>query len=510
MTIFNNIKIGLDEKLESCLRELDPQMKSFRILKKSLDARRKDQIHYVYSVETFLTDKVPSHQFELPAQISAARDLPTTTIIGAGPAGLFAGLWLCERKMPVQIIDRGKKILPRMKDISRHWRHGDINPDSNVCFGEGGAGAFSDGKLITRIKSPYKKFVLEQMHRFGAPEEILYLANPHVGSNKIRGIINKLTEYLNSNGCPVHFETRAEEFHWEDNKLARIVSHDGRRFESDNFILATGHSAHDIYSKLFEANVPCESVNMAMGFRAEHAQRWVNQTQFGCRWEHPDLPVANYKLTKHNKESHLGVYSFCMCPGGYVLPSSAQQGRMVVNGMSNYNHGSPYANSGIVVSINKEHWYPGGPEEALKFQEKIECKTQAKVAEAGGSIQVPAQKIVDFMSNIAGSVGKSSCPSGVVAVNLRDVYPEELTGAILVALEDFERKMPGFINSEALLHGVESRTSSPVRILRDGETLHSPKFINLYPSGEGAGFAGGITSAAVDGIRVAQAICNNI
>jgi uncharacterized FAD-dependent dehydrogenase len=379
-----------------------------------------------------------------------------------------------------------------------------------VCFGEGGAGAFSDGKLITRIKSPFKQYVMEQMVRFGAPEEILYLANPHVGSNKIRKIINNLTKYLQDNGCPIHFETRVEEFIWSNDRLEEVRSVDGRSFKSDNFILATGHSAHDVYDKILSGGVPCDTLNMAMGFRIEHPQVFINQTQYGECWQHPDLPVANYKITHHDPKTGIGVYSFCMCPGGYVLPSSAQPGRMVVNGMSNYNHGSPYANSGIVITVHRDKWYPEGPRQALKFQEDIERRAQQKVYEAGGTIEVPAQRAEDFIHNRVGPLGKSSCPSGVIPVNLRDIYPKELTDAFIGALKDFERRMPGFILKEAILHGVESRTSSPVRIVRHKETLNSPKFKNLYPAGEGAGFAGGITSAAVDGIRIAEAIATSI
>jgi uncharacterized protein len=507
MPVFDNIKVPLGDSLELKLRALDPGFKSFRIIKKSLDARRKDRLHHVYTVETFISETPPQYNFASPKKISLKGELPTTTVIGAGPAGLFAALWLLERGMPCQVIERGKPVLPRMKDIAQHWRHGKINPDSNVCFGEGGAGAFSDGKLITRIKSPYKRFVMEQMVRFGAPEEILFLANPHVGSNKIRNIINNLTKYLNQNGCPVLFETRAETFTWSSDKLKHIVTQNGKIIESENFILATGHSAHDIYDKLLEGGVPCETLNIAMGFRAEHSQKWVNEAQYGSLWEHPELPVANYKLTCQTKETKLGVYSFCMCPGGYVLASSAQSGRMVVNGMSNYNHGSRYANSGLVITVSKDKWYPNGPRQALEFQAEIEKRTHQKVIDAGGTIEVPAQRVEDFLANRVGTLGKSSCPSGVIAVNLRDIYPKELTDAFVKALHDFERKMPGFISSEAMLHGVESRTSSPVRVQRDEEKLCSPKFHNFYPSGEGAGFAGGITSAAVDGIKVAEAIC---
>ena len=509
MAILNNIKVKLGESLDQKVKKMDRTCNSFRILKKSLDARNKSRLHYVYTVETFESETPPELEFEKPEKIYK-ESLPTTTVIGAGPAGLFAALRLLERGLPCQVIERGKPVTERMRDISKHWKKGEIHPDSNVCFGEGGAGTFSDGKLITRIKSPFIDYAMQQFVRFGAPEEILYLANPHVGSNKIRKVINLMTKYLNDNGCPVHFETRADKFIWSEDRLEKVISQNGDEFVSKNYILAAGHSAHDIYRSLFDAGVPAEAKSMAMGFRIEHPQHWVNEAQYGERWEHEELPVANYKLTCHDKKSGIGVYSFCMCPGGFVLPSSAQPGRMVVNGMSNYNHGSPFANSGIVVTIDKDKWYPEGPEQALEFQSMIEERAQQAVHKAGGTIEVPAQKVGDFIQNKIGKLGKSSCTSGVISVNLRDIYPKELTKAFIEALKNFNRKMPGFSGEEAILHGVESRTSSPVRVVRDNETLQSPKFYNLYPAGEGAGFAGGITSAGVDGIRIAESICSHV
>jgi len=505
MAKFTNIKLFLGESLEDKVKKLDPQCASFRILKKSLDARRKDRLHHVYNIETFDTPEAPPLKFEDLDKLSGD-SLPMVTVIGAGPAGLFAALRLIERGVPCRLLERGKPVLERMRDISKHWKKGVIDPDSNVCFGEGGAGTFSDGKLITRIKSPFISYVMQQLVRFGAPEDILYLSNPHVGSNKIRKIINTLTHYLMDSGCDVHFNTRAEKFSWSQDKLESVTSPTEEQYKSDYWVLASGHSAHDVYEQLFDAGVPCEAKSMAMGFRVEHPQHWVNEAQYGERWEHPELPVANYKLTCHDKKTGIGVYSFCMCPGGFVLPSSAQPEQMVVNGMSNYNHGSPFANSGIVISIDKDTWYPGGAKDALAFQTMIEKRTQQKVKDAGGTIEVPAQTVEDFLKNRTGSVGRSSCPSGVIGVNLRDIYPKELSAAFTHALEDFDRKMSGFIAKDALLHGVESRTSSPVRVLRDPQDLNSPKFTNLYPSGEGAGFAGGITSAAVDGVRIAEAI----
>ena len=479
MSIFKNIKVNLDDELENVLKKQEIEFKSYRILRKSLDARKKANIHFVYEIETFDTPEPPPVIIETPPVIKKEK-LPMTTVIGAGPAGLFAALRLIERGLPCRLIERGKNIIDRMRDISKHWKTGEVHPDSNVCFGEGGAGTFSDGKLITRIKSPHIKYVMDRFIKFGAPEQIRYLANPHVGSNKIRKIINSLTLWLTQNGCEVHFETPVDKFIFEGDKLNAVVDRNGKTWESDYWVLATGHSAHDIYKELFRNNVPCEAKSMAMGFRIEHPQEWVSKTQFGSRWEHEDLPVANYKLTCHNKNTGIGVYSFCMCPGGYVLPSSAQQDLMVVNGMSNYNHGSPFANSGIVVTVDKDKWYPGGAADALAFQGRIEAAAMKTALDKGKKAHVPVQTVRDYLKGRTGDVIKSSCTSGIVPVDLNSIYPKEINEAFKKALKNFDNKMPGFCSSNAMLHAVESRTSSPVRILRDREKLNSPAFVNFF------------------------------
>lgn len=505
MPLFNNISLSPGASLENALKKLDPSFKSYRILKKSLDARKKKKIMYIYNVETFTTEMPPPKEKIVLDRFPADKK-PMTTIIGAGPAGLFAALRLVERGLPCRILERGKPILERMRDISRHWKKGQLNPDSNVCFGEGGAGTFSDGKLITRIKSEHIDYVMQRFVDFGSPDEILYLANPHVGSNQIRKVISRLSEYLQEKGCAIEYDTRVEEFNLVDSQLESVTCQNGKKFESDHWILASGHSAHDIYRSLINVNILCESKSFAMGFRIEHPQEFIAKAQYGKFYNHPDMPTANYKISCHDKKSNVGVYSFCMCPGGYVLASSAQAGHMVVNGMSNYNHGSPFANSGLVITIDKEKWLGTDPLKALDFQSSIEKKAYDVGQDAGASIQVPAQTPEDFMNDRAGKIGKSSCPSGVISANLRDIYPKELNNAYIKALENFERKIPGFITNNALLHAVESRTSSPIRVPRDKANLESPSCSNLYPCGEGAGYAGGITSAAVDGIRCAEAI----
>ena len=506
MPLFRNIKVRLNEDLDEVLKKKYNDFESYRILKKSLDARRKNDIYYVYEIEIFYDKESIQEKTFFLNKVTTQKKV---IIIGAGPAGIFSAMRLISRGIPCQILERGKPILERMRDISSYWKTGKMNQDSNVCFGEGGAGTFSDGKLITRIKSEYIPYIMDCFIKFGAPDDIRYLANPHIGSNKIRKVISQMTNWLSKQGCEICYNSTVSHFEFDKNKLVSVSTKEQKKYDADYFILATGHSAHDIYLKLLDSPISCESKSMAMGFRIEHNQKWVNKTQYGSFWEHPKLPVANYKLTYHNKKNDIGVYSFCMCPGGYVLASSAQEGHMVVNGMSNSGHNSPYANSGVVVTIDKNKWYPQGTKRALDFQSEIEKKTQQLVYKAGGTNQVPVQKVLDFLQNKKGKVAKGSCPSGTIAVNLRDIYPEEINTSIIEALHNFNRKMKGYLDN-ALLYGVESRTSSPIRIIRDKQELCSNEVNNFYPSGEGAGYAGGITSAAVDGIKIAEAIYDKI
>ena len=323
MPIFTNIKIKPGISIESTALNLDPQMKSFRILKKSVDARKKSNITLVYTIETFETEELPKFEYSHIETFKVDQKIKIG-IIGAGPAGMFAALRLIEHGIPCALFERGKRVQDRMKDIARFWRYGELNEDSNVCYGEGGAGTFSDGKLITRIKSPYIQWVKEQLVRFGAPEEILSLSNPHVGSNKIRQVISSLHDYLQQQGCQLNFECRIDQIKVAENRITAIVDKDKLEHPVDYLILATGHSAKKMYNHLHELDIALEAKSFALGVRVEHKQKWVDQTQYGNLWEHQDLPTANYKLADHNHATGVGVYSFCMCPGGFILKSNTE------------------------------------------------------------------------------------------------------------------------------------------------------------------------------------------
>lgn len=506
MPIFTNIQIKPGISLDETVLNLDPNMKCFRVLKKSVDARKKSNISLVYTIETFEEDQLPPFQFETLEHIKLKKEVKVA-IIGAGPAGMFAALRLIEHGIPCALFERGKRVQERMKDIARFWRYGELNPDSNVCYGEGGAGTFSDGKLITRIKSPYIQWVKEQLIRFGAPEEILYLSNPHVGSNKIRQVISNLHKYLYDNGCQLNFQCRIDEIKTSNNQISSIIDCNNVEHSVDYLVLATGHSAKQMYSHLDDLKVSLEAKSFAMGVRVEHTQKWVDQTQYGNLWEHQDLPTANYKLADHDHKTGIGVYSFCMCPGGFILKSNTEADTLCVNGMSNYQRGSKHANAAIVVSIDKDKWYPDDLFGGIKLQEEIEQKALQWVTNLNQPLGIPAQKIKDFIQNRTGDLPKeTSSISPLVPANFHDIFPKEICQSLQKSLKIFDKKMKGFCAEQAVMVGVETRTSSPLRIVRDGKTLSSPSHTNLYPCGEGAGYAGGITSAAVDGVRVVEKI----
>lgn len=502
--VINNIEIELDEELSEKLQWMAPNHASHRILRQSLDARRKVP-RWVYTVEVFDQGEVPPPEdFQLtPISWSNANERPI--IVGCGPAGLFAALRFVERGVPCVLIERGDVGLKRIQAINTYWKHGILDPDNNVCFGEGGAGLYSDGKLITRIKSPHIPYVMSRMVQFGAPAEIQYLANPHVGSNRIRKIIPKMREFLTAHGCEFHFSTRMTGLMTDGSQVVGIKTDKGE-FRSHHVILATGHSAEDVYDQMFESGVKMEGKSFAMGLRIEHPQELINRAQYRDAYAHPALGAANYKLAETNPDTGVGVYSFCMCPGGYVLSSGTGAEGVVCNGMSNYARNSGFANSAIVVTVDHQKRFGTSLEAGLQFRREVESRALEYVRAQGGKKELPAQSVTDFLKQTSGEILSTSSPSGVKAARLDQLFPHDMYAAMQTSLQNFSKRIPGFIGEKGQLHGVESRTSSPIRIIRNEKSLESLSHRGLYPTGEGAGYAGGITSAACDGIRVAEVI----
>lgn len=510
MRVFHDIKVGLDDELEDQLAWLAPGYGDYRVRKQSVDARQRHNPHFVYTVQVFDQNEVVPEKKIILEKVDY-KDLKPI-IIGSGPAGLFAAIRFVERGVPCLLFERGSESVKRMKGINRFWRYGELDLQNNVCFGEGGAGLYSDGKLITRIKSPHIEYVMNRLVQFGAPAEIEYLSNPHVGSDKIRRVIPKIREFLMANGCEIHFDSQVTEIKTEaasDNKkcVTGVVINNTTFYPGNKIILATGHSAEDMFSHLNEIGVHLDGKSFALGLRIEHPQKEINQIQYREAAEHPKLKAANYKLAHHDKKTDTGVYSFCMCPGGYVLSSGTSPKGVVCNGMSNYHRNSPYANSAIVVTINHEKSFGenniwGG----MKFRQQLEERAFQMVQDNGGTKELPAQKLSDFIAQRNGPCLPTSSPSKVVATALHDLFPKDIYQNLIRGFEYFNNNMKGFKSDLAQLHGVESRTSCPIRVTRNPESLESISHNGLYPCGEGAGYAGGITSAACDGIKIADKI----
>ena len=396
--VFHDLKIGLDEELEEHLRWLEPTYGGFRILRESVDARQAHAPHFVYSVEVFgQGESNQKHRIEV--EPIAYKGKPVL-IIGAGPAGLFAALRLSERKIPCVLLEQGSATEKRTRAIGKFWRSGDLDPRNNVGFGEGGAGLFSDGKLITRIKSPHIPYVMQRLVDFGAPAEIEYLSNPHVGSDRIRRVIPKMRQRILELGCEIRFDTKVRGLKLGTRQIDGVELESGEILNAERVILACGHSAGDLFTHLRERGVHIDGKSFAVGLRIEHPQKLINRIQYRGAFEHPKLGPANYKLADHD------VYSFCMCPGGYVLSASTEAGQVVCNGMSNYNRNSPFANSAIVVSVEHESFrdiFDG-----LEYRTQLEKSARRLVEAAGGHRELPAQPLTDFLSRKSGRTVDSS------------------------------------------------------------------------------------------------------
>jgi uncharacterized FAD-dependent dehydrogenase len=503
-------KLDFNQDVEAYIKSKCPKLNEYRILSKSLDARgaprgKSPVFHYI--VEVIKVGEAFSDAKEKFENVEKLKSKPI--IIGAGPGGLFAALRFAEYGVPTIIIERGDVADKRMLHISKYWRKGILNPESNVCYGEGGAGLFSDGKLITRVKSPFIKYVMQKFVDFGAPEEVGYESNPHLGSNKIRKIITKISDYLKERDHEVIYNVRVDGLLYEGKKVIGVKLSNGTELFSEHVILATGHSAAEMYEHLNENEVELRQKDFAVGVRVEHPRVVIDQLQHGQYSESNFLGSARYRLSFHNKDTDKGTYSFCMCPGGYVLSSGTEVDGIVVNGMSNYARNSRWSNSALVVSVKAgDDFDKNDVLSGIKFQHDIEQKAyQVSVEEADGRM-LPAMTVGEFLNGKLDSkpLPKTSSPNGIFKTNLRKIFPEFINKHLAEGLIDFERQMKGFTVSDALLIAPESRTSSPVTIVRDKKTMESTSHTGLYPCGEGAGYAGGITSAAVDGVKIVESI----
>ena len=515
MSLKYNLNLDFKADVASHLKSRFPDMESFRILSKSLDARganRGKRPRYLYTVEVIKSgevfDQVETHFLKLP------RFKKPPVIIGAGPAGLFCALRFAEYGIPTIILERGGPAQERMKKISKFWRYGELDPEDNVCYGEGGAGLFSDGKLITRVKSPHIKYVMKKFVEFGAPEETAYISNPHLGSNKIRSLISSIGEFLKENGHVIHYHSKVDEILFDEKKTKGIKLSNGKMIETDHVILATGHSAGDMYEHLSKKDVAMKAKDFSIGVRIEHRRKTIDQIQYGKFSTSSELGTARYRLSYHDKLSDRGTYSFCMCPGGYVLSSGTEGDGIVVNGMSNFSRRSPWSNSALVVSVKAGVDFDAKDDvlSGLRFQRHIEKKAYEFSLKHATGREIPAQNLMNFMNGVKGFSPntKTSCPSKLVPASLDEILPDFITNHLKEALNNFNEKMHGFLDSDALLLAPETRTSAPITLLRHKETLESLSHKGLYPAGEGAGHAGGITSAAVDGIRIAESIISEI
>ncbi len=502
-----SFSLPFDADLDEYLRQEIPDHVDYRVINQSLDARNANRGRKPvnqWTVEVVCQGEKFSKFEEKFPNLGPLAKKPI--IVGAGPAGLFCALRLAEYGVPSILIERGERAHKRMLHIARFWRYGEFDKENNVCFGEGGAGLFSDGKLITRIKSPHVPYVMQRLVDFGAPPDTAWLSNPHLGSNKIRGLISKMSDYLLNNGCEIHYNTRVDELLEDDGKIVGVKLSNGQTLESDNVVLAVGHSAHDMYHELVKKKVKLEAKDFAVGVRIEHPRELIDQIQYGD-FAGKDLGAARYRLSWEDPTSKKGTYSFCMCPGGYVLSSGTEADGIVVNGMSNYARNSRWSNAALVVSVKRDQDFStedvlGG----MAFQREIEKKAYQSSLEHATGRELPAQTLAEFMGGEARELPKTSTPSGIYRADLKTILPEFIINHLKKALKHFDRSMNGFVSEKALLIAPETRTSAPVTVLRDKESLVSVSHTGLYPCGEGAGYAGGITSAAADGVKVAMSI----
>ncbi|MBI3134936.1 MAG: FAD-dependent oxidoreductase [Bacteroidetes bacterium] len=485
----------------------ESEITHIEVKKRSLDARKRD-IKYNLKLAVYKDEKyVEQKHFFFPKPVDPEKKI---VIIGCGPAGMFAALRALELGIKPVIFERGKDVRSRRRDLAKIHKEHIVNPDSNYCFGEGGAGTYSDGKLYTRSKKRGNtQKALEWFVHFGADKDILVNAHPHIGTNRLPGIIQAMRESIIAAGGEVHFESKLTDLRIENNRLKAIELNNQTWYECDQLILATGHSARDIFELLFERKIRIEAKPFALGVRIEHAQNLIDEIQYHGLHNDENLPPASYSLV--TQVDGMGVYSFCMCPGGIVAPCATDAEEVVTNGWSPSKRNNPYSNSGMVVQIEPQHLmkdYQKNPFVCLDFQKEVEYACWV----AGGRTQaVPAQRMIDFIQGkVSNDLPETSYQPGLKSVDLNTVLPPMIANRLKKAFTEWGKKMPGFLTNDAVLHAPESRTSSPVKIPRNDETLEHVETGGLYPCGEGAGYAGGIMSAAVDGMNCVEKIADKI
>ncbi len=515
---FNHSKDELKRALAKKLSLSPENILNYEVRRRSVDARKKNAIYFNYTIDVDLPDRISLTQSPEISPIKDAAYTPVATfeklpqntlrpiVVGAGPCGLFAALLLAQMGLRPLLLERGKPARERMRDVYEFWRTGTLNPQSNALFGEGGAGTFSDGKLTTQIKDRQHRCrkVLEEFVHAGAPEEILYLQKPHIGTDNLIRIVENLRNIILELGGEVRFECTVTALHTENNALSGVELDSGETLTARHLILAIGHSARDTFAMLDKTGVALSAKPFSIGVRIEHPQNLIDQAQYGPFAGNSRLGAAEYKLVHHCKNQR-SVYTFCMCPGGQVIAASSEPNQIVTNGMSRYHRNAPNANAALLVGVGPDDFPRDTPLAGIAFQRQWE---EAAFQLGGGNYHAPAQCVGDFLAARAstnfGDVHPSYTP-GVTPTDLQGCLPPYVIEALREALPVFDRKLHGFALPDAVLTGVETRSSSPIRILRN-ETGQSESLSGLYPAGEGAGYAGGITSAAVDGIRAAEAV----
>lgn len=521
--ILNNIKVPIEHTKQEIFDAAYEKLKDFGIsgsnfclCRKSLDARRKNNIHYVCAIiaDTDLSKEEISEMKnsdirpfeEVHLDLSEKDDCGKTVVVGTGPCGLFAAYVLAKQGLCPIVLERGADVDKRTAEVNRLWTEGVLNPDTNVQFGEGGAGTFSDGKLTTRIGDPLQRAVLEIFVRFGAPDDILYKAKPHIGTDKLKTVVKNMRKEIIRLGGDVRFNARLTDIIIKNGRVEGIVIGGGEILECKNVILATGHSGRDVYEMLYKKGVALCQKAFSAGVRIEHTQSFINKAQYGSEYENPHLLPADYRLVYNGRDR--SCYSFCMCPGGTVVNSASEDGGLVVNGMSEYKRSGQNANSALAVTVNPGDFASDSPLAGIEFQRKYE-RLAYKLG--GGGYAAPIQLAKDFINNKISTGFEDVIPTytgKTLFAPLRECLPEFISKTLCEGLMSFEHKMQGYASGGAVLTGVEMRTSAPVRILRD-ENHESVGLKGLYPAGEGAGYAGGIMSAAIDGIKTAQKISLN-